>query len=168
MRFLERLCFGLAMAAGLVGLLMVGLTMVDIVGRSLRLFSARGTYQLMQLAMACLIFGALPYVTMRGGHLHMSIVEAIHRRWARRVVPPLMNFASAVTSGFLALQLYKYAQKRAAFGETIGALPIPTAPFVFFMSAMAAAMAIAFLLLVAFPPGGDGKDHGGGDERQSP
>ena len=104
---------------------MMLLTVADVLLRALFNRPIHGTYELIELGLACAVFLALPAVFLRDENL---VVDAIDYMVKPRVVR-LLDFASACLSfALLAVMLWQMvplAQDMYAFGDVTADLSIP-------------------------------------------
>ena len=143
---IERLLRGLALVGAAVAMAMLLLTAADVIGRNLLNHPIPGAYQLIELAMGCVIFLVLPLITYEKRHLCMGILERCLSALVKRCFGVLNSILLSAAFMLVAWRLWEYAAKRAAFGETIGVFSLHTAPFFFAFSVLAAVAAVAALL----------------------
>jgi TRAP-type C4-dicarboxylate transport system permease small subunit len=110
--------------AGAFALAMMLLTVVDVLARSLFNRPIHGVYDLVELALACTIFFALPAVFLRDGHIVVDLVDHMAPRAARW----LRHVAAAITVALLAVmcrQMIEPVQDTLAFGDVTADLSLP-------------------------------------------
>ena len=110
-------------AAGFVAAMML-LTVADIGLRAAANRPIPGVVELVELALACSFFLALPAVFLREEHIVVDIVDG----WAPRRVPLLKRFAAALavlTLALMACQGWINAKDMLAFGDVTSYLSIP-------------------------------------------
>jgi len=113
-----RLCGGLAVIS-LVAMMMV--TVADVVLRAAFNFPIRGVLEIVELALACTFFLALPASFLRDEHIVVDIVGG-------RLVPLLRRIAAViaiVVIAVLAWQGWKSAQDALVFGDVTSDLALP-------------------------------------------
>lgn len=101
------------------------LTVADVALRLLVNRPIQGTYDLIQLGLACTIYIALPAVFLRDEHL---VVDVIDQLTGKRVVRALDWTGAAVSLGVLALmflQMVPLARDMQEFGDVTADLSIP-------------------------------------------
>lgn len=101
------------------------LTVADVALRALVNRPIQGTYDLIQLGLACTIYIALPAVFLRDEHL---VVDVIDHLSSRRVVRVLDWIGAAVSLGVLGLmfwQMVPLARDMQDFGDVTADLSIP-------------------------------------------
>ena len=90
-------------AAGGFLLAMMLLTVADVVLRAVFNRPIRGTFELIELLLACTFFLALPAVFLRDEHLVVDIVDPLAPRW----VPRLRRLAEVIAIPVLALMAWE-------------------------------------------------------------
>lgn len=103
---------------------MVLLTVADILLRAAANRPIPGVVELVELALACSFFLALPAVFLRDGHIVVDVVDGM----APRRVPLLKRFAAALAVLALALMAWQgwiAAGDALAFGDVTSYLSIP-------------------------------------------
>jgi TRAP-type C4-dicarboxylate transport system permease small subunit len=101
------------------------LTVADVALRTLANRPIQGTFDLIQLGLACTIYIALPAVFLRDQHL---VVDVIDHFAGRRVVRTLDCIGAAVSLGVLVLmfwQMVPLARDMQEFGDVTADLSIP-------------------------------------------
>jgi TRAP-type C4-dicarboxylate transport system permease small subunit len=104
---------------------MMLLTVVDVTLRAVFNRPLEGTYDLIQLGLACTIYIALPAVFLRDEHL---VVDVIDHLAGKRVVRVLDTIGAAVSLGVLVLMLWHMvplARDMQEFGDVTADLSIP-------------------------------------------
>jgi TRAP-type C4-dicarboxylate transport system permease small subunit len=89
--------------AGLFLLAMMLLTVADVVLRATTNRPIRGTFELVELLLACSFFIALPAVFLRDEHLVVDVVDPVAPRW----VPMLKRTAELIAIPVLALMAWE-------------------------------------------------------------
>jgi len=113
-----RLCGGLAVIS-LVAMMMV--TVADVALRAAFNYPIRGVLEIVELALACTFFLALPASFLRDEHIVVDIVGG-------RLVPLLRRIAAVVAIVVIALlawQGWKAAQDALVFGDVTSDLALP-------------------------------------------
>ncbi|MBL27048.1 MAG: C4-dicarboxylate ABC transporter permease [Rhodospirillaceae bacterium] len=126
---IDRTVAGLAAAALLA---MMVLTVIDVVGRYGFDSPVPGAFELTELLMAVLIFGALPIVSAQGRHIAITLIED---RLPARVRIGLGRIVDAIATLVLALMAWRLAVLAGdfqAYGEVTSYLRIGLAPFAWF------------------------------------
>ncbi len=132
---------------------LMGLTCVDVVGRYFLNKPLYGGLEITEVVLAGMIFTALPMVSYGEGHIVVELVD-LPSRILRFVVHMAANLTGAVASAVLAHQLWFRAARLGRAGETTIQIQIPLDFVAYFMSALLALNAVAFVLR-AFQPAGN-------------
>lgn len=138
---------GLAAAALLGGMVLV--ITGDVVGRTLFGLPIPGTYELMSMMLAALIFIGLPLATERDEHVVVDLVDHILPRAALRGLGVVVTLLSAVALAGLAWAMARQGVDQLAAGGTTSQLRLPLAPVAFLMSGASLLSALALLARVA-------------------
>jgi TRAP-type transport system small permease protein len=147
--------------AALALMALMGLTLVDVLGRKFLATSLPGALELTELLMVAVIFSALPLVALAGEHVVFDSLDSRIPPRLRRVQQALVDLLCAVLLAGLAWLMWGKAGQMAEFGDTTAQLKLALAPFVHGMSALLALAAAVQLLLVFSPVG---HHHAGVDE----
>jgi len=134
-----------AVGAGLI-LLMVVVTCIDVIGRYLFNRPFGGAFEITQMALAALVFVALPLTTRAGAHVEVDL--ALHL-FPRRVQRRLARFAAvlvALALAVFALQLCRLGLQQVEIGARTSSLGLPLAPLAFL-----GAVGCALSAVLAFP-----------------
>jgi TRAP-type C4-dicarboxylate transport system permease small subunit len=102
---------------------MMLLTVADVVLRAVSNRPIRGTFEIIELLLACTFFLALPAVFLRDEHLLVDVIDPIAPRW----VPWLRRFAEIIAIPVLALMAWegwKAAQETLVFNDVTSDLAI--------------------------------------------
>lgn len=102
---------------------MVLLTVADVVLRAVSNSPIRGTFELIELLLACSFFLALPAVFLRDENLVVDVVDPIAPRW----VPRLRRLAEVIAVPVLALMAwegFKAARETLVFNDVTSDLAI--------------------------------------------
>lgn len=129
--------------AGLLLLAMMGLTVVDVVGRYLFAAPVNGAFEATQVMLALTIFAGLPLVTARGEHVQVRIaLEPLPAR-AQRGFDVLADIVSAVLLAGAAYLLWRRGATLGRFGDATVILGIPLSPVAYALAALSAVAALA-------------------------
>ena len=110
-------------AAGLFLVAMMLLTVADVAMRAVSNTPIRGTFELIELLLACSFFLALPAVFLRDEHLVVDVIDPVAPRW----VPRLRRFAEVIAIPVLALMAwegFKAARETLVFNDVTSDLAI--------------------------------------------
>jgi TRAP-type C4-dicarboxylate transport system permease small subunit len=149
----------LGLAAGGVLFAMMALTFVDVVCRYLFNRSVPGSFEIIEIMMALLIFSGLPLVSRRGEHVSVDLIDHFLPVRVRRIQSLVLELLSGVLLLGLAVLLWHKAGQVAEYGDTTTVLLILIAPFVYAM-AVFLGLAGAIHLVNCAAPGGPGTDSG--------
>ena len=100
---------------------MMLLTVADVVLRAVSNLPIRGTFEIIELLLACSFFLALPAVFLRDEHLLVDIVDPLAPRW----VPRLRRIAEVIAIPVLALMAwegFKAARETLIFNDVMPSL----------------------------------------------
>ena len=127
----------------------MALTFFDVGGRKLLENSIPGSFELTELLMVAVIFGALPLVSMRGEHVAFDSLDGVLPAALRRAQGLLVHLLCAAAMLGLAWLMWQSGGQFAESGETTAQLKIPKAPFLYGMAAMCAIVGLVHLSLLA-------------------
>lgn len=102
---------------------MMLLTVADVVLRAVSNRPIRGTFEIVELLLACSFFLALPAVFLRDENLVVDLVDPIAPRW----VPRLRRFAEVIAIPVLAIMAwegFKAARETLVFNDVTSDLAI--------------------------------------------
>jgi TRAP-type C4-dicarboxylate transport system permease small subunit len=102
---------------------MMLLTVADVVSRGLFARPIHGTYELIELLLACTFYVALPAVFLRDGHVLVDVIDG----WWPRAVPWLKRFSlalAAVMLGIITWRCALFARNALEFGDVTSDLSI--------------------------------------------
>ena len=148
---LTTLC-GVMAAAGLFAIML--LTLVDVSGRKLLDSSLPGSLELTELLMVCVIFAALPLVSLRGEHVTFDSLDALLPRWLRRVQQVLVEALSATLLGGLAWVMWVKAGQISESGQTTAQLLLRVDVVVYAMALLLVLTALMHAWLIVKPEAG--------------
>jgi gluconokinase len=144
----SNLLSGMAMVAMVVVILAV---VADVLRRWLFHASIRGTYDIVHLAFAIIVWGPMAMAAFKGSHVTMTVVLDRFPRLPRLVLELIIWLVSAGMLGTLSWRLLMYGISIAAPTTqtgTTGILRIPISPFVYIAAFGCAIMALVFLARV--------------------
>ena len=139
-------------AAGLFAIML--LTLVDVSGRKLLDSSLPGSLELTELLMVCVIFAALPLVSLRGEHVTFDSLDALLPRWLRRVQQVLVEALSATLLGGLAWVMWVKAGQISESGQTTAQLLLRVDVVVYAMALLLVLTALMHAWLIVKPEAG--------------
>lgn len=127
----------LTVAAALAA--MAAVTGLDVVGRYLFNAPLPGSYELVGLLLAVVVFAALPVATARREHVVVDVLDHLLPRRLVALQAGLTGLLAATALAALAWQLWLRGLRLAADNAATNLLAIPLAPVALFMAACSAA-----------------------------
>ncbi len=118
--------------------LIVLLTFADVFARYLFARPIRGSVEIIQYAMALVIFTALPIVTRHRGHVTVSLVDRFLKGGAQRVQRIVCDALSLLALALVTWRLWEQAASDSAGQTKTIVLGLPQAPLAYVMCAFAA------------------------------
>ena len=140
----------------------MALTFFDVGARKLLDNSIPGSFELTELLMVAVIFGALPLVSMRGEHVVFDSLDAVLAPQVRRIQAVLVQLICAGAMLGLAWLMWQSGGQFAESGETTAQLKILKAPFLYGMALLCAVAGLAHLAWLAPSPGNRAAQEGEG------
>lgn len=125
---------------------MMLLTVADVALRTLVNRPIQGTFDLIQLGLACTIYIALPAVFLRDQHLVVDVIDHFAGRRAVRVLDWLGAAVSLGVLGLMFWQMVPLARDMQEFGDVTADLSIPK--IVYWIPVLAGVGASALATLV--------------------
>jgi TRAP-type C4-dicarboxylate transport system permease small subunit len=104
---------------------MMLLTVADVGLRALFNKPIHGTYELIELGLACAIFVALPAVFLRDEHLVVDVVDSLAPKRAVRALDLFGAIASLAVLGVMFWRMVPLARDMQEFGDVTADLSIP-------------------------------------------
>jgi len=104
---------------------MMLVVVADVVLRALFRVPIRGQFELVELALACTIFLALPAVFLRDAHLVVDVADHFVPAWTRRLLDLLGAAASLAALAIMLWQMAPQALYMMRFGDMTFDLQIP-------------------------------------------
>jgi TRAP-type transport system small permease protein len=114
-----------AIVAGAVLFGMMVMTTIDVFGRYLLNSPLGFAFEMTQLAMAAVVFAALPSVTLRGQHVTVGLFENAFTGWVRALRNVLIALVAAGSCFYLAWRLSTLAARFLRYGEITTVLHVP-------------------------------------------
>jgi len=139
--------FGYLAAAFLVAMML--LTVTDVVLRSFFTRPIHGTFELIELCLACTIFVALPAVFLRDEHLVVDVVDHFARPAVVRVLDLFGAIVSAAVLAVMFWQMVPLARDMQEFGDVTGDLSMPKIYYWIPVLVGVGASALATLVFIA-------------------
>lgn len=121
------------------------LTVADVIGR---LFGSpiRGTYEIVGFVGAVIISLALPYTSIKKGHIYVDILMMKMPRMARVIVYSINALVSMFLFGIIAWQSAVYAQSLKVSGEVSPTLQMPVYPFIYGVAVGCAMLSVVLFI----------------------
>jgi TRAP-type C4-dicarboxylate transport system permease small subunit len=114
------------------------LTFADVFGRYVFSSPVRGSVEMIEFAMAMVIFTALPLITRQRGHVTVSLIDGMVTGLGKKIKQVVCDAISALALGVLTWRLYLQGQDDVASGSATIVLSLPHAPLSFVMAFFAA------------------------------
>ncbi|MBB96057.1 MAG: hypothetical protein CML68_15880 [Rhodobacteraceae bacterium] len=125
----------LAILGGVMLTVLMGLTVVDVIGRYVFNAPLKGASEMTELLLAAIIFMGLPAVSLADQHVTVDLVTDKLPNWiqpARKVLIGLFSAAILVLVGW---RIWVYAAQIGGYGGSTTTLHIPLAPVGYFCAA---------------------------------
>jgi TRAP-type C4-dicarboxylate transport system permease small subunit len=127
------------------------MTFADVFGRYVLNAPVLGGYELTEICIAVIVFGALPAVTARGAHITTGLLEGGGPgRFATFRKVTIGLFSAAALAG-LAWRLFVVAEGMAELRTYSPVLKLPLAPLAYLMAATTALAALSMLMRALSP-----------------
>ncbi|MYZ46901.1 TRAP transporter small permease [Propylenella binzhouense] len=145
-------------AASVLVLLLAFLTLGDVIGRNLLGSPLPGATELTELSLVGITFLLYPQLAYRQRHVVIDLFDNVTPPLMKRVQQFIAAALGAGTFAVLAWRLAVQGSRVASYGDVTPFLQLPLSPAYYFMAALSAVTAIAFLLTIFRVPGDD--NHG--------
>ncbi|MCV6591915.1 MAG: TRAP transporter small permease [Silicimonas sp.] len=132
--------------AAAVLFLLMAMTFLDVLSRSIFNNPIESATELTRLFMAIMVFAALPLVTWRGEHIVVDLMDPLFTRrmgWIRDI---LVDLACGVAILFPAKRVFDLAERARDYGDKTEYLGLPQFYIGWFIAAFAFLTALVFLL----------------------
>jgi len=123
----------LGVAASVVLLAMMLLTVVDVVARYRLKMPVRGAFEVTELMLVVLIFAGLPLVSFSDEHAVMDFVDRLLGPRGQRALQRVVHVVSAAFMFLLTWLMWLKADRIWAYRDATDVLRILYGPFVYFM-----------------------------------
>lgn len=143
MDFFARFLRLLAVGGGIVLMLLMGYTVLDVVLRYGFNKPFSGSLEVTEFAMAAIVFLGIAYCGITGGHVAVDILERPLQHPKLRFVPVLLTFAGAVL--FAAIAWLTAAEALTSMHRVSNMVRWPHWPFQFIVAAGSAMYALVLL-----------------------
>lgn len=138
----------LAWISAVPAALIMVLTCADVLGRYIFSSPVRGSVEMIEFAMALLIFTALPLVTRQRGHVTVSLIDNLVQGTGRKIKLVLCDAVSALALGLLTWRLYLQGRDDLESSSATIVLTLPHAPLSFTLSFFAGLTTLLVLMLI--------------------
>jgi TRAP-type transport system small permease protein len=138
----------LALVSAVPVMLIVVLTFADVLGRYIFSSPVKGSLEIIEFAMALVIFTALPLVTRERGHVTVSLIDNMVHGLGRKIKLVLCDAFSALALGLLTWRLYLQGRDDLASGSSSVVLSLPHAPLSFTLTFFAGLTTLLMLALM--------------------
>jgi TRAP-type transport system small permease protein len=128
--------------------LIVVLTFADVFARYLFARPIRGSVEIIQYAMALVVFTALPIVTRHRGHVTVSLVDRFLKGGAQRVQRVVCDALSTAALALVTWRLWEQAASDLQGNTRTIVLGLPQAPLAWAMCAFAALATVVMAWLL--------------------
>lgn len=145
---LDRLDHVLTWLSALPVALIVVLTFADVFWRYVFSSPIRGNLEMIEYAMALVIFTALPRVTRQRGHVTVSLIEGLVKGQAQRIKTVLCDAISAFALGVLTWRLGLQGLENLNAGASTVVLNLSHAPLSFVLTAFAGLSTLVVLMQI--------------------
>lgn len=147
-KILETVC-GLLSGTALFAIM--ALTFFDVGGRKILSQSIPGSFELTELLMVIVIFGAIPLVSQRGEHVVFDSLDSYLPAGVRRVQGIIVHFLIGIALIALGYLMFKTGQQFAINGDNTAQLKIDKAPFIYGMGLLSAITGLVHFGLIFKP-----------------
>jgi TRAP-type C4-dicarboxylate transport system permease small subunit len=124
----------LGVAASVILLAMIALTVVDVVARYIFSRPVRGAFEVTELMLLVLIFAGLPLVSFSDEHAVMDFIDRLFGRRGQVRLQRLVQLVNAAFMFLLTWLVWRKADRIWAYRDTTDVLRIVYGPFVYFMA----------------------------------
>ena len=138
----------LGVAASVILLLMMALTVVDVVARYVFSRPLRGAFEITELMLLVLIFAGLPLVSFSDEHAVMDFVDRLLGPRGQRRLERGVQLVNAAFMLLLTWLVWRKADRIWAYRDATDVLRILYGPFVYFMAVTLALAAVIHLYKV--------------------
>lgn len=124
------------------------LTFADVLGRYIFSSPVRGSVELIEFAMALVIFTALPLVSRNREHVSVSLIDGLFKGTGLRIKTMLCDAVSALALGMLTWRLALQGLDDLESETATVVLGMPHAPLSFVLTALAGVSTLVMLELI--------------------
>ncbi|ALG89587.1 MULTISPECIES: TRAP transporter small permease [Actibacterium] len=141
----------LGVICGVMLFAMMGLTVVDVIGRYLFSAPLTGATELTEILLACVIFIGLPAVSLDDEHVTVDLITGKLPAAIQPFRRAILLLASGVVLAVIAWRLWAHAGQIAGYGGTTNSLRLPVAP-VAYLCAICTGLAAGITFAAAMRP----------------
>lgn len=152
-RYPQILAHWLTYSAAAIVFILMGLTLIDVVGRYFFNTPLVGGFEITELSMGVLVFITLPQLTLDNRHLKVELFTNQLPPVATHAISLLTPLLSTIVLIFLAVQLGDQGNSLNAYHETTATLHLPVGPLAYFMSGMCVISALVAIAQIFTPHG---------------
>jgi TRAP-type transport system small permease protein len=134
---------GLGAIAACLIFSMMGVTVVDVIGRYGFDRPLPGASEVTEAMLAVTIFAALPLVTLENGQITITLLTERFTPKGRRLQGALVALFSALVLALNTWRLFRHAAQLASYGDVTLFLGLPRAPLAYLMASLAGLAACA-------------------------
>ncbi|WP_083638788.1 TRAP transporter small permease [Rhizobium oryziradicis] len=142
----------MALLGGILLLVMMTMTIVDVIGRYAFNSPLRGAGELTELLLVSLIFMGLPAVTLENGHVTVDVLTEHLPKWSERWRMAAIGVINTVILTLIGWQIWLHASQIAAYGDVTTTLRLPIAPIGYFCALCTFASAAASFMASFLAP----------------
>lgn len=142
----------MALLGGILLLVMMAMTIVDVIGRYAFNSPLRGAGELTELLLVSLIFMGLPAVTLENGHVTVDVLSDHLPKWSERWRLGVIGIINTVILALIGWQIWLHASQIGAYGDVTTTLRLPIAPIGYFCALCTFASAAASLMASFLAP----------------
>ncbi|HET9489315.1 MAG TPA: TRAP transporter small permease [Methylomirabilota bacterium] len=135
----------LGIAASILLMALMLLTVVDVMGRYVLNRPLAGAFEVTELLLVVLIFAGLPLVSYADGHVTMDFIDRLLPAATRRPLERGVHVVSATVLALLSRLVWLKADRIWAYRDATDVLRIVYGPFVYFMAIMIAVTGLIHL-----------------------
>lgn len=128
--------------------MIVILTFADVLGRYLLSSPVRGSMEIIEFAMALVVFTALPMVTLQRGHVSVSLIDNLFTGIGRLLKRVLCDSVSALALGLLTWRLWVQSMEDLQTAAASIVLGLPNATLSFTLTFFACLSTVVVLMQI--------------------
>ena len=145
----DSLLFMADLLGGVMMIILMVLTFVDVVGRNLFHWPLVGSNELTEYSLAIVTFLAYPVIAWKRQHIVVDLFDPVSPSWLIHAQKIAGDLLGAALFAILAYRLWLQALRLKGYGDVTPQLSIPVYYAYFFMSVMAGVTTLTFILSAA-------------------